>query len=125
MKSKVTNLTRIFFFLFFVSIALAIINYFITGGDKYTLTTLMAVSLVLMPLSFAFFGADLMLHSYKPFTNGAFLNGVVIFLAGVSWLIIFIRGPLLKYSLNEPVNLTCGIIFMLAVIVGFINNIRK
>lgn len=50
--------------------------------------------------------------------------GISLVTAGVSFLVIFINGPIIGKDLNEPINLLNGIFFMLSIIGIFIGGFR-
>ncbi len=96
----------------------AITNHVLTG-DKSTLTPLVAFSIVSFLLSLILFGVDLFISKIKKgLRSKDFLTSLCLALCGVSFLVIFIRGPLLGGNLNDPLSLLCGALFMLGVTLG-------
>lgn len=116
---KATSITRYAFLFFLISIVTGIINRILVGSVKTPLTVLAGICVISFMLFMILIGLDVFMKNYrKGVTSTEFVNTCCLIICGVSFLTIFINGPILGNGLNGTLSLTMGILFMISVIVA-------
>ena len=122
---------RLPLYFFILSMLSGVINFIIVGDtDPSTpgvaetpLTIWVFMAILFFCLSLMSFGFNLIY--FKKFFSSSNLFGISMILIGLSFLAVMINGPILGNDLNEPLNLTFGIIFALSILGIIISQLSK